>query len=145
MKEPTQEHLNFEFIDGRSADVSIYQSDKGTMVLVTQDHVNPFNHGDELAQFRDVIADRVSKSLEQDPSELRYVEQAGNHYQTIPMERSPEGTIRIPERTRIMHEPAERVESMIREHESQQIDPHLAHGPDWASHLQVSDDNSFNR
>lgn len=145
MKEPSQEHLNLEFEDGRSANVSIYQSQKGTMVLVTNDAGNPMNHGEELTEFRKEIADKVTKDLNADPRDIQYVEQAGEHYQTVPLERSDQGDIKIPDNTRVMFEPASRVQETIREHESQQVNPELAQSPDWADHLQHPQDHSIDR
>jgi len=143
MKEPSQEHLNFEFVDGRSANISIYQSEKGTMVLVTNDAVNPLNHGDELQDFRKEIAERVTKDLDADLRDVLYVEQAGEHFQTVPLERSDQGDVKIPDSTRIMFEPASRVQESIREHESRQVSAELAQSPDWADHLQHPDDHSL--
>ncbi len=145
MKEPTQDHQTYDFIDGRSANVSVYQSEKGTMVLVTNDAVNPFNHGEELTDYRAEIADKVTKSLNADPRDIQYVEQAGEHYQTVPLERSEQGDIQIPDNTRVMFEPAARVQETIREHESQQVNPELAQSPDWADHLQHPKDYSVDR
>ena len=145
MKEPTQSHETFDFIDGRSADVSIYQSDKGIMVLVTRDAVNPFNGGNELIECREEIAGKVAERLNTDLRGIRYVEQAGQHFQTVPLERSPEGHIRIPDNTIIMQEPAARVQAMILEHESQQMNPEIALREGWESHLQQPRGHSVDR
>ncbi len=141
----TGDHLSIDFGDGRSANVSIYETDKGTMVLVTHDAVNPMNHGDELRDHRDTIADAVCKDLNCDPRDIQYVEQAGQHYQTVPLERSPEGEIRIPDNTRVMFEPTSRVEEAIRQDETIQMDPAIAQRPDWADYLRRPTDHSVDR
>ena len=139
MSEPVEIHGRFPFEDGRSAELSMFKSERGSMVLVTRDGVNPFNHGDEHQAFRTEIAEHACKQLQCPPESLIYIEQVGQHYQSILFERAPDGGALVKDGTHPEPEPSERIEAMIDSHQSIQADTSHLHLPNYHEHLELPD------
>ncbi len=143
--EPTVNNDRHDFIDGRSANVDVYQSEKGMLVVATHHVENPFNHGDELGQERSAIAQKVCENYGCEPKDFQYVEQAGSHFQQVTLERNTAGEVQTAEINAYKTLRNDEVSASIEKNQSRQIGHEKVQEPEWASHLKTPDEQSHDR
>ena len=81
----TRESHTLEFTVGTSVQLDLHRGRLGLTAVVSAHVGNPFNHGTEIEENRSEIAKNALQRLGVKPHELLYVEQAGQHYQDVPL------------------------------------------------------------
>jgi hypothetical protein len=74
------EHHRLSFERGTTANLDLYRTGAQMTAVVTHHRTNPLNYGTELQKDRIVIVREACERLGCKPSQLRYIEQDGQHF-----------------------------------------------------------------
>jgi len=134
----SHKHQTPTFSLGASVNLDLYASEHGMTAVVTAYVGNPFNHGEEIVENRPETAKIASDHFKCEPNQMRYIEQVGQHFQLVPLERTEGGEIRQRSGMRPFTVFKSELDEEIRKHIEPSVGQELVAEPGWASYLKYS-------